>query len=251
MLGAHPTLTNQYYAELIQAIEDYADSLDYRVIVCNTFRKPDLEKVLSRHLCGQPRGRHPLHLSAQLSRLIEQIAVTTPTVIIGGKSRPTCPSAPSSSSNVSAGAMLAESICTSWGTKAGVHFTPSTSSPWRASSGSGIRRQLESHGIMDGLEVLVAERQAEQDSRDDGLPYEYSVGRQLTAELHPPREHGHRAHRRERHDGPGHPGRAHGPRLPCAPDFSVCGFDNIFPPASPRPPSPPSTTTCAPAASRR
>ena len=44
LLVLTPTLTNQYYAELIQAIEDYADTLDYRVIVCNTFRKPDLEK---------------------------------------------------------------------------------------------------------------------------------------------------------------------------------------------------------------
>ena len=47
----------------------------------------------------------------------------------------------------------------------------------------GIRKQLELHGVTDGLEVLVADRQAEADSQDDGLPYEYSVGRQLTAEL--------------------------------------------------------------------
>ena len=33
LLVLTPTLTNQYYAELIQAIEDYADTLDYRVIV--------------------------------------------------------------------------------------------------------------------------------------------------------------------------------------------------------------------------
>ena len=32
LLVLTPTLTNQYYAELIQAIEDYADTLDYRVI---------------------------------------------------------------------------------------------------------------------------------------------------------------------------------------------------------------------------
>ena len=42
LLVLTPTLTNQYYAELIQAIEDYADTLDYRVIVCNTFRNPDM-----------------------------------------------------------------------------------------------------------------------------------------------------------------------------------------------------------------
>ena len=44
LLVLTPTLTNQYYSEIIQTIEQYADSLDYRVIVCNTFRKPELEK---------------------------------------------------------------------------------------------------------------------------------------------------------------------------------------------------------------
>ena len=86
----------------------------------------------------------------------------------------------------------------------------------------GIRKQLELHGVTDGLEVLVADRQ------DDGLPYEYSVGRQLTAELI----------RRESmataligvNDmtalGILSELAAQGLRVPR--DFSVCGFDNIF-----------------------
>ena len=92
----------------------------------------------------------------------------------------------------------------------------------------GIRKQLELHGVTDGLEVLVADRQAEADSQDDGLPYEYSVGRQLTAELI----------RRESmataligvNDmtalGILSELAAQGLRVPR--DFSVCGFDNIF-----------------------
>ena len=43
LLVLTPTLTNQYYSEIIQTIEQYADSLDYRVIVCNSYRKPELE----------------------------------------------------------------------------------------------------------------------------------------------------------------------------------------------------------------
>ena len=39
-----PTLANQYYSELIQTLEDYAGSQEFRVLVCNTFRKRDLEK---------------------------------------------------------------------------------------------------------------------------------------------------------------------------------------------------------------
>ena len=31
LLVLTPTLTNQYYSEIIQTIEEYADSLDYRV----------------------------------------------------------------------------------------------------------------------------------------------------------------------------------------------------------------------------
>ena len=74
LLVLTPTLTNQYYAELIQAIEDYADTLDYRVIVCNTFRKPDLYfsaqlpapggADLLVHTHGHHRGKagRPVHL---------------------------------------------------------------------------------------------------------------------------------------------------------------------------------------------
>ena len=39
-----PTLANPYYVELAQAVEEYAASLGYRVTVCNTFRKPELER---------------------------------------------------------------------------------------------------------------------------------------------------------------------------------------------------------------
>lgn len=39
-----PTLANQYYSELIQTLEDYAGSQEFRVLVCNTFRKRELEK---------------------------------------------------------------------------------------------------------------------------------------------------------------------------------------------------------------
>jgi LacI family transcriptional regulator len=92
----------------------------------------------------------------------------------------------------------------------------------------GIRRQFESHGVTDGVDVLMAEGLPESDSQADGMPYEYSVGRQLTANL---------MRRKcaasvligvndmtalgilnELTDG--------GYRVP--EDYSVCGFDNIF-----------------------
>ncbi|MFQ9679654.1 MAG: hypothetical protein ACLRZH_05740 [Ruthenibacterium lactatiformans] len=41
---------------------------------------------------------------------------------------------------------------------------------------------MELHGVTDGLEVLVADRRPGRQP-GDGLPYQYSVGRRLTAEL--------------------------------------------------------------------
>lgn len=228
LLVLTPTLTNQYYAELIQTIEDYADSLDYRVIVCNTFRKPDLEKFYLDTFIGSHVDGIIYTFLPSFPRLIEQIALSTPTVIIGEK-QADLSICSIELSNVSAGAMLAEHLY-----QLGHHKLVFISTPFnqltlaREQRLEGIRKQLEAHGVTDGLEVLVAERQAEQDSRADGLPYEYSVGRQLTAELI----------RREStataligvNDmtalgilaelaGQGF----HVPR-----DFSVCGFDNIF-----------------------
>ena len=39
-----PTLTNAYYSELVQCIEQYAGSLGYHVIICNTREDTALEK---------------------------------------------------------------------------------------------------------------------------------------------------------------------------------------------------------------
>lgn len=228
LLVLTPTLTNQYYAELIQAIEDYADSLDYRVIVCNTFRKPDLEKFYLDTFVGSHVDGILYTFLPSFPHLIEQIAVTTPTVIIGEK-QADLSICSIELSNVSAGAMLAEHLYQLGHQKLVFISTPFNQLTLaREQRLEGIRRQLESHGVMDGLEVLVAERQAEQDSRDDGLPYEYSVGRQLTAELI----------RREStataligvNDmtalGILAELAARGFHVPR--DFSVCGFDNIF-----------------------
>ena len=132
-------------------------------------------------------------------------------------------------SNVNAGAMLAEHLYQLGHRKLVFISTPFNQLTLaREQRLEGIRKQLELHGVTDGLEVLVADRQAEADSQDDGLPYEYSVGRQLTAELI----------RRESmataligvNDmtalGILSELAAQGLRVPR--DFSVCGFDNIF-----------------------
>ena len=183
LLVLTPTLTNQYYAELIQAIEDYADTLDYRVIVCNTFRKPDLEKFYLDTFVGAHVDGIIYTFLPSFPRLVEQISSSTPTVIIGEKldDLSICSI---ELSNVNAGAMLAEHLYQLGHRKLVFISTPFNQLTLaREQRLEGIRKQLELHGVTDGLEVLVADRQAEADSQDDGLPYEYSVGRQLTAEL--------------------------------------------------------------------
>ena len=227
LLVLTPTLTNQYYAELIQAIEDYADSLDYRVIVCNTFRKPDLEKFYLDTFVGSHVDGILYTFLPSFPRLIEQIAVTTPTVIIGEK-QADLSICSIELSNVSAGAMLAEHLYQLGHQKLVFISTPFNQLTLaREQRLEGIRRQLESHGIRDGLEVLSAERSAEADALTN-MPYEYNVGRALTAELI-----------RRRSNATALIGvndmtalgilaelTARGIRVPS--DVSVCGFDNIF-----------------------
>ena len=100
LLVLTPTLTNQYYAELIQAIEDYADTLDYRVIVCNTFRKPDLEKFyldtfVGAHVDGIIYTFLP-KTKPRISRAWWSRSPRPHPRSSSGKSWTTCPSAPSS-----------------------------------------------------------------------------------------------------------------------------------------------------------
>lgn len=228
LLVLTPTLTNQYYAELIQAIEDYVDTLDYRVIVCNTFRKPDLEKFyldtfLSNHVDGIIYTFLP-----SFPRFIEQILNTIPTVIIGEKQNDLSICS-IELSNMSAGAMLAEHLYQLGHRKCVFVSTPLNQLTLaREQRLEGIRRQFESHGITDGIDVLMAEGLQESDSQDDGMPYEYSVGRQVTTSL-----------MRRKCSATVLIGvndmtalgilnelTSAGHRVP--EDYSVCGFDNIF-----------------------
>ncbi len=228
LLVLTPTLTNQYYAELIQVIEDYADTLDYRVIVCNTFRKPDLEKFyLDTFLSSQVEGIIYTFLPS-FPRFIEQIMNSIPTVIIGEKQNDLSICS-IELSNMNAGAMLAEHLYQLGHRKCAFVSTPLNQLTLaREQRLEGIRRQFESHGIKDGVDVLMAEGLLESDSQDDGMPYEYSVGRQVTANFM--KRKGAATALVGVNDmtalGILNELTSGGYRVPV--DFSVCGFDNIF-----------------------
>lgn len=223
-----PTLTNHYYSELVQYVEEYSEQLGYHVIVCNTFRKPELEKYyLDTLVTGSVAGIIYSFLPS-FPALIDQIATTVPAVVIGEKQEELglCSI---SLNNISAGAMLAEHLYQLGHRKIAFFSTPlNRFTMARSQRLEGVRRQMEAHGIADGLEVIVTERQEEDTGHLNGMPYEYTMGRQLTARYLSGK---HRATAligvndmtalgimaELQHQG------YHVPR-----DFSVCGFDNIF-----------------------
>lgn len=223
-----PTLTNQFYSELIQAVEEYADTLQYRVIVCNTFRKPNLEKYyLDTFAASRVDGVIYTFLPS-FPRLVEQINATTPVVIIGEKydDLAICSI---ELSNMTAGSMLAEHLYQLGHRKLAFISTPFNQLTLaREQRLAGIRHQMETHGVKDGLEVLVAEKLVEADTQNSGVPYEYNVGRQLTAELIRQKTHATALIGVNDMTALGILCElaAQGMRAPQ--DFSVCGFDNIF-----------------------
>ena len=228
LLVLTPTLTNPYYSELIQAVEDYADSLGYRVIVCNTFRKSDLEKYYLDPFLGSHVDGLIYTFLPSFPHLIEQVSSTTPVVIIGEKEEDLAICS-IELSNVNAGAMLAEHLYQLGHRKLAFLSTPFNQFTLaRGQRLEGIRRQLESHGLTDGLKAIVEDPRAETDMQDGGLPYEYIVGRRLAAEF-----------LRRKEDATALIGvndmtalgilnelQAQGFHIPR--DYSVCGFDNIF-----------------------
>lgn len=228
LLVLTPTLTNQFYSELIQAVEEYADTLQYRVIVCNTFRKPDLEKYYLDTFATSSVDGIIYTFLPSFPRLVEQISATTPAVIIGEK-RDDLAVCSIELSNITAGALLAEHLYQLGHRKLAFISTPFNQFTMaREQRLEGIRRQLESHGVKGGLEVRVADGLPEADTQGDGIPYEYALGRQLTAEL-----------LRQKSKATALIGVndmtalgalnelfAQGLRVPR--DYSVCGFDNIF-----------------------
>ena len=228
LLVITPTLTNHYYSELVQYVEEYADQLGYHVILCNTFRKPELEKyyldtLVTNHVAGIIYTFLP-----SFPELIDQIAVNVPAVVIGEKQEELglCSI---SLNNVYAGAMLAEHLYQLGHRKIVFFSTPfNRFTLARSQRMEGARRQMESHGIRDGLEIIVAEHQEEDSSPVNGMPYEYAMGRQLTAQYLDGKHKATAMIGVNDMTALGIMAELQGRGFHVPKDFSVCGFDNIF-----------------------
>ena len=80
-----PTLNNPFYAELVQTVESYADSCGYGVFVCNTLRKPELERYyLETFLKTRIDGMIFTFLPS-FPEIVESVAASVPSVLIGEK----------------------------------------------------------------------------------------------------------------------------------------------------------------------
>ena len=222
-----PTLTNHYYTEIIQFVQEYANTLGYNILVCNTFRKVEIEKYyLNTFLSSQISGIIYTFLPS-VPQLINRIATKIPTIIIGekeGNLNACCIGL----DNVNSGQMLAEYLCGLGHKKLAFLSTPMNR--WtlaRTQRIEGIRKALLSFGISDELDIMVEEQQ-ESDISHDGLPYEFRVGRHLTARFLD-----------ESHEATALIGvndmtafgimeelQSRGLQIPR--DYSVCGFDDIF-----------------------
>ena len=223
-----PTLTNQYYTDLARLVEDYAETLNFQVVVCNTFRRPELERQYLETFTDSLAAGVIYTFLPSFPREADFLSRRVPTVIIGEKhsSLEICSI---ELSNVLAGSLLARHLLDLGHRKMVFISTPFNQLTLaRGQRLEGIRQQLSEAGLKDSLEVLAEEPSREADRQDD-MPYEYSVGRQLTAGL---LDRGTEATALIGVNDMTALGildelRSRGLRVP--EDFSVCGFDNIFP----------------------
>ena len=222
-----PTLTNQYYTDLARMVEDYAEKNSFQVVICNTFRRSELEKQYLETFADSLAGGIIYTFLPSFPAQTALLSRRVPTVIIGEK-QSSLRICSIELNNEVAGTMIAEHLYLLGHRKMVFISTPFNHLTLaRSQRLDGIRRQLAQYGLDNALEVVAAERSGEADRQDD-MPYEYSVGRKLTKEL---LEKGTDATALIGVNDMTAFGildelSARGLRVPQ--DFSVCGFDNVF-----------------------
>lgn len=224
-----PTISNPYYCELSQAIERCAADRGYHTVICNTFRKPDMEKYYLDAFSGGKAGGIVYTFLPSFPKIVEQIAEETPVVLIGEKTDDLAICS-IELSNRAAGALLAEHLYGLGHREVAFLSTPINQTTLsREQRLEGMQEYFARQGLDAAVHVLEADWGPEEDGLAvRGASYEYEVARKLTERFLA---------------GGGGPTaligandmiaigicetlKRAGYRVP--EDYSVCGFDNIF-----------------------
>lgn len=221
------TMSNMYYSMLAECIEQYAESCGYRVIVCNMFRKAELEKYYLE-LSDQVRAQGVIYtFLPNFPRMVERMSKTMPMVLVGEKTAEVAiPSV--ETSNVKEGALMAEYLIKRGHQNFAFLSTPSNNVTMsRQGRLEGIRQKLAEYGLEKNLTVRYWPDDVEFETVG-GKPYEYEVGRQLALQLV---DGGCKATayigvNDSTALGVLNAFQQRGLRVP--EDYAVCGFDNIF-----------------------
>ena len=221
-----PTLGNPYYCDLARYVQEYAKSKGYHVILCNTFRDPELEKYYLDHLITPSVAGIVYSFLPGYAQQVEQLATSIPTVIIGEKQEDLALCSVGLN-NTNAGMLLAEHLCELGHRNLAFLSTPlNRLTMARSQRLEGIRRQLAMHGEETNLEIIVSDVQ--EDLEQSNMPHEYLVGKRLTEQF---LEQDHKATALIGVNDMMALGILNtlteaGFRVP--EDYSVCAFDNIF-----------------------
>lgn len=227
-----PTLANQYYSELIQTLEHYADSQGFRVLVCNTFRKSGPEKYYLEQFSDNRIAGIIYTFLPSFPDEAARLASRIPLVLIGEK-RQELPICSIELSNERAGAMLADHLYALGHRHAAFISTPMGQTTLaRKQRLEGFKKRFQENGRRDGVEVsvevLVAQDNREVDGVAGSVPFEYATGARLVREFLA------QPHRATALVGAndmvatGALSALHEQGLRVPEDYSVCGFDNIF-----------------------
>ncbi len=222
-----PTLTNHYYTDLARMVEDYAETRNLQVVICNTFRRPELEKQYLESFVDHLAAGIIYTFLPSFPAQAEVISRKIPIVIIGEK-QSNLRICSIELNNEVAGAVLAEHLYGLGHRKMVFISTPFNQLTLaRGQRLEGIRHQLARYGLENGLEVFAAEKSKETD-RQEEMPYEYAVGRMLTARLLDRGTDATALIGVNDMTAFGILDELYARRIRVPEEFSVCGFDNVF-----------------------
>lgn len=219
-----PNVSNPYYSNLIQSIENSASATGYFTVICNTYRDPNTEERVLSILSSSNIGGVIYTFMPQQQELVRILSASVPVVIITDKNESTDFDTIELNS-IESGTIIADHLLSLGHRK--IAFITTSLGPDnipRIRRLTGVKERLEAAGAS----LIVHESKKESRTDNYNIHTESSVGYQATLELVKDREitafigvndlvaYG----IINALSNLGY----------CVPDdYSVCGFDNIFP----------------------